>query len=264
MAKQVGPIFLVRTIDNLIFYKMDGKYYVRMKPCFPDIRRSPRFRGTMKSARRMGRASRIGAALYAELPGGLKQFSQYRVLTGAAFLLLKTGKTEEEALELLWARQKDLVERGCAIAATVYEGLAMHFRREWMLWAYAEEAMAMIEEGKPDEAVLAVLWKLYASEFEEGYREEGVFLHELPEVEEKAMKRKRDIEMRRTMVVLADGRMVVMQAKPARKEGRRCNLRPEKSNLRPERSDISPPGRAENSGAQERRRAGQGGIPATV
>jgi len=52
----------------------------------------------MQSARRMGRASRVAAALYAELPGGLKQFSQYRVLTGAAFLLLKTGKTEEEAL----------------------------------------------------------------------------------------------------------------------------------------------------------------------
>jgi len=86
--------------------------------------------------------------------------------------------------------QKDLVERGCAIAATVYEGLAAHFRREWMLWAFAEEAMAMIEEDKPDEAVLAVLWKLYASEFEAGYREEGVFLHELPLVEEKAIIRK--------------------------------------------------------------------------
>jgi len=208
MAKQVGPIFLERTIDNLIFYKMDGKYYVRMVPSFPDIRRSPRFRGTMRSAWRMGRASRIGAALYAALPGGLKQFSQYRVLTGAAFHLLKAGKTDEEALSLLWARQKDLVERGCAIAATVYEGLAVHFRREWMLWAFAEEAMAMLEEGKPDEAVLAVLWKLYASEFEAGYREEGVFIHELPLVAEKAIKRKKDIEVRGGMRVLADGRMV--------------------------------------------------------
>ncbi|HSC38228.1 MAG TPA: hypothetical protein VLD19_10165 [Chitinophagaceae bacterium] len=176
-------------------------------------------------------------------------------MTGAAFLLLKKGKTEEEALELLWVRQKDLVERGCAIAATIYEGLAAHFKREWMLWAYAEEAMAMLEEGKPDEAVLAVMWKLYASEFEEGYREEGVFLHELPEVEEKAIKHAKDIERRSRMVVLADGKMVVMQAKPARKEGRRCNLRPEKYNLclekynpcpeksnpRLENSDVSPP-----------------------
>ena len=239
MAKQVGPIFLERTIDGVIFYKMDGKYYVRMAPSFPDIRRSPRFAGTMRSARRMGRASGIGAVLYAALPGGLKQFSQYKVLTGAAFHLLKAGKTEEEALALLWARQKDLVERGCAIAATVYDGLGVHFRREWMLWAFAEEAMAMLEEGKPDEAVLAVLWKCYAREFEAGDREEGGFIHELPEVEEKAIQQKTNIEMRSTMRVLADGRMVFRQAKPARKAVRRRNLRTENSDMSPpDYSDI--------------------------
>ena len=248
MAKQVGPIFLVRTIDDLIFYKMDGKYYVRMKPSFPDIRRSPRFRGTMRSARRMGRASEIGAALYAELPGGLKQFSQYRVLTGVAFRLLKAGKTEEEVLTLLWARQKDLVERGCAIAATVYEGLGVAFRREWMLWAFAEEAMAMLEEGKPDEAVLAVLWKLYASEFEVGYRSEGVFIHELPLVEEEAIRRKRDIEMRSEMVVLADGQIIDTRYSIARKAYRARYIQ-EQTLL---------------EGAQERRRAGPDGIPAPV
>jgi hypothetical protein len=115
----------------------------------------------------MGRASKIGSALYAALPVGLKEFSRYRVLTGQAFHLLRAGKTDAEALELLWVRQKDLVERGCAIAAAVYEGLGVGFRREWMLWAFAEEAMAMIEEGKADAAVLAVLWQVYAAEFEE-------------------------------------------------------------------------------------------------
>ena len=246
MAKQVGPIFLERTIDNIIFYKMDGKYYVRMVPGFPDIRRSPRFRGTMRSARRMGRASKIGAALYAELPGGLKQFSQYRVLTGAAFHLLKAGKTEEEALALLWARQKDLVERGCAIAATVYEGLGVGFRREWMLWAFAEEAMAMLEAGKPDEAVLAVMWKVYASEFEVGYREESVLVHELPEVEGKAIRRKRDVEVGSEMLVLGDGRIVDSRYLLVKKTYARQYIR----------------GLRLLEGAQERRRAGPGGIPA--
>jgi len=245
MAKQVGPIFLERTIDGVIFYKMDGKYYVRMAPSFPDIRRSPRFAGTMRSARRMGRASRIGAVLYAALPGGLKQFSQYKVLTGTAFHLLKAGKTEEEALELLWARQKDLVERGCAIAATVYEGLAVHFRREWMLWAFAEEAMAMIEEGKPDEAVLAVLWKLYASEFEAGYKEESVFIHKLPEVAEKAIRQKRDIERRSAMRVLANGRMVDSRYSVVQKKCSKQYIQVQTL----------------LEGAQERRRAGPGSIP---
>ena len=227
MAKQAGPIFLERTIDNLIFYKMDGKYYVRLAPVFPDIKRSPRFRGTMRSARRMGRASKIGAALYAALPRGLKQFNRYRELTGKAFYLLKAGKADAEALELLWTRQKELVESGTAIAATVYEGLEAGFRREWMLWAFAEEAMAMIEAGKADEAVLAVLWKLYASEFEGGYKEEGSFLHELPLVEEKAIRRKRDIALRNRMVVLADGHILL-------------------------------------EGAQERWRVGPGSVPAPV
>jgi len=175
MAKQVGPIFLERTIGNIIFYKMDGNYYVRMKPSFPDIKRSPRFRGTMQSARRMGRASKIGAALYAALPEGLKQFDKYKALTGEAFRLLKWGKTDAEALEIIWLQQKDLVERGCAIAATVYDGLGASFRQLWMLWAFAEEAMEMIKAGKTDEDVLAVLWKTYAAEFETGYREEDTF-----------------------------------------------------------------------------------------
>ncbi len=177
MAKQAGPIYLERTIDDLIFYKMDGQYYVRMKPSLPDIRRSPRFRGTMRSARRMGRASKISAALYAALPEGLKQFGQYRVLTGEAFHLLKAGKTAEEALALLWVRQKDLVERGCAIAAMVYDGLGMAFRREWMLWAFAEEAMQLLKAGKRDEEALALLLQCYATEFADGYREETAFKH---------------------------------------------------------------------------------------
>ena len=31
MAKQCGPAFLECTWDELTFYKMDGKYYVRKK-----------------------------------------------------------------------------------------------------------------------------------------------------------------------------------------------------------------------------------------
>ena len=119
----------------------------------------------------------MGAALYAALPEGLKQFDKYRALTGEVFHLLKAGKTEEEALELLWVRQKDLVERGCAIAATVYEGLGMAFRQEWMLWAFADEAMEIISPGKGDEEVLALLWNIYAAEFASGYKEEIVFKH---------------------------------------------------------------------------------------
>ncbi len=175
MAKQAGPFFLERTIDDVIFYKMDGRYYVRLKPCLPDIRRSPRFRRTMVSAKRMGRASKIASALYAALPKGLKRFDRYRALTGAAFYLLREGKTDKEALALLWARQQDCVESGCAIAAAIYDGLRLSFRQEWMLWAFAEEAMVMLKEGKREAEVLETLRAVYAAEFDRGYREENVF-----------------------------------------------------------------------------------------
>lgn len=177
MAKQTGPIFLVRTIGMLIFYKRLGHYYVRMKPRMPDVRRDRRFRGTMRSAGRMARASKIGSALYAVLPEGLKQFKRYRALTGEAYHLLKAGHTDEQAMALLWARLKDLVERSCAIAMAVYDGLGAGFRREWMLWSFAEEALEMIKEGRDDQDVLNTLWKVYASEFEIGYREEQAFVH---------------------------------------------------------------------------------------
>ena len=181
MGIQRGPIYIVRTIAMLVFYKRLGHYYVRMKPRMPDVRKDKRFLGTMRSAGRMAIASKIGSALYAILPEGLKQFKRYRALTGEAYHLLKAGKTDQQAMELLWTRLKDLTERSCAIAMTVYDGLGAGFRREWMLWAFAEEAMEMIKEGRPDQEVLASLWSVYAGEFQNGYREEKAFVH-LPQV----------------------------------------------------------------------------------
>jgi hypothetical protein len=206
MAKQRGPIFLERTIAMLIFYKRLGHYYVRMKPRMPDVRKDRRFRGTMRSAGRMARSSKIGSALYAVLPEGLKQFKRYRALTGEAYHLLKAGHTDEQAMALLWARLKDLTERSCAIAMAVYDGLGAGFRQEWMLWSFAEEAMEMIKEGKADQDVLTALWNVYGSEFESGYREEKAFVH-VPRVSKRTIVLKKNAGIPKLMLVPPVGKV---------------------------------------------------------
>ncbi|HSC38532.1 MAG TPA: hypothetical protein VLD19_11685 [Chitinophagaceae bacterium] len=188
MARQVGPIYLTRTIDGVIFYKMAGKYYVRMAPCFPDIRRSPRFAGTMQSARRMGRASKIGAYLYAALRIDHKHFGMYRVLVGEAAMLLKTGLEDQEVLERVRLQGWKLLAQSGQIAAAVYGFLPDYFRRLWMLAAYEEEAREMLKAGKGFDEVFRQMWDVYASEFMPGYREEADFEYadddDLPEMAE--------------------------------------------------------------------------------
>jgi hypothetical protein len=208
MARQVGPIYLTRTIDGVIFYKMDGKYYVRMAPCFPDIRRSPRFAGTMQSARRMGRASKIGAYLYAALRADHKHFGMYRVLVGEAAMLLKTGMEDQEVLERVQLQGWTLLVQSGQIAAAVYGFLPDYFRRLWMLAAYEEEAREMLKAGMGFDEVFQHMWDVYASEFIPGYREEADFEgteDDIPEMDEYVMpraQRVRDILPQRSVVAL--------------------------------------------------------------
>jgi hypothetical protein len=97
---------VVGTIDDLIFYKMDGKYYIRMKPCIDpkQVKFGKRYRNTMRSARRLACGSKIAALIYKALPEGEREFSMYRVMVGEAVRLLKVGKTDEEVLGVLKER----------------------------------------------------------------------------------------------------------------------------------------------------------------
>jgi hypothetical protein len=105
MAKQVGHILLERrTIGDLVFYKMDGQHYVRLKSSLTGkrVKTSPRFRRTMFYASLMGRASKIGSLIYKALPENWRQFWMYRAFTGEALTMLKEGKNEEEIKNFLW------------------------------------------------------------------------------------------------------------------------------------------------------------------
>jgi len=106
MAKQIaGLCFLEGTIDDLTFYKMDGQYYVRVKSSLSSqrVKTSPEFKWTMIYARLLARASKIGSAIYKELPPGWRQFWMYRSFTGEAFTLLKENPyTDDQVKQLLW------------------------------------------------------------------------------------------------------------------------------------------------------------------
>jgi hypothetical protein len=105
MAKQCGPVYFEKTVDDLVLYKMCGEYYARAKSTLTAkrVKTDEAFARTMRSANRMAGASKIGSAIYQALPPGWRQFWMYRSFTGEAFLMLKTELyTTEEVEQALW------------------------------------------------------------------------------------------------------------------------------------------------------------------
>jgi hypothetical protein len=103
MAKLLETPVFPGTEDNIVVYKRWGRYYIRTKSTLTGkrVKTSASFRNTMKSARLLGKASKIASAIYQRLP--TKAFEQYRKLTGAAMKHLKAGLSEEEVVKKLTA-----------------------------------------------------------------------------------------------------------------------------------------------------------------
>jgi hypothetical protein len=104
MAKQVGPIFLECTWDDLTFYKMDGKYYARKKSRLTreKVLRHPAFEKTRFYASHLACASKIASSIYKDLPIHWRQFWMYRDFTSEALNMLNTGFTAQDAYDYLW------------------------------------------------------------------------------------------------------------------------------------------------------------------
>lgn len=100
MAKYIGegrPPF-VGTREDLTIYKFkDGEqYYVRQRSSITTkrIKKDRVFAGFRNSSVRMKDASPIASEIYRQMP--VKEYVQYREITGKALLLLKAGYTAEE------------------------------------------------------------------------------------------------------------------------------------------------------------------------
>lgn len=98
MARQVGDIKIVGTVEDLCFYKMEGAFFVRMKSSLTGKRfwKDKAFAGSRRSAGLLGRASSLASRLYHQLPNEKKDRDAFRQLTGKVKLLLKDGCMEEE------------------------------------------------------------------------------------------------------------------------------------------------------------------------
>lgn len=103
MAKQAGDYFIEGTIDDLTFYKMEGKYYVRMKSSLTGKKfwKHKAFEGSRKSAVLLGKASGIASLFYRGYPKEKKYKGLFNAIVGKAKLWLKDGKCEEEIMLLL-------------------------------------------------------------------------------------------------------------------------------------------------------------------
>src|ERR1019366_6875840 len=104
MAKQVGDIKIIGCIDNIQFYKMDGKYYARMKSSLTGkrVKQDKAFALTMVYASMLGMASKIASSVYRLIPKKTREHRYFRKLTGKANRLLKEGISVQEVYEQLY------------------------------------------------------------------------------------------------------------------------------------------------------------------
>jgi hypothetical protein len=91
------------TIGPICIYQMHGQYFLRTRSSLTGkrVKKDPAFRKTMMYAALLGKASRIGSAVYAAIPAGKKQHALYRKLTGEAMTWLKYEWKEEDIIAYL-------------------------------------------------------------------------------------------------------------------------------------------------------------------
>jgi hypothetical protein len=103
MAEVFAPFPIQGTMCNLTFYMIEGRNFVRAKSSLTrrKVLCSPQFKNTRHNASVLAKASKIGSVVYNALPAYWRQGWMYRSFTGEAYIMLKTGKKEEEIQQLL-------------------------------------------------------------------------------------------------------------------------------------------------------------------
>ena len=103
MAKQAGDIFIKGTIDDLCFYKMDGKYYVRMKSSLSGKRfwKDKAFEGSRKSCSRFGEGNQLASIVFQFVNKERRANRLFPFLRTKAIGLLKEERGAEEVISVL-------------------------------------------------------------------------------------------------------------------------------------------------------------------
>ena len=104
MAKQAGPLLFSGTIDNLTFYIMNGKGYVKQKSCLTGkrVKTDPQFENTRRNAKWFGRGAQLASPVYRKLPAQKKQGEGVMGrMTARASALIRQGLSEEAVVKQL-------------------------------------------------------------------------------------------------------------------------------------------------------------------
>ena len=103
MAKQTGPVKIVGTIGNICFYKMEGKYYVRMKSSLTGKQfwKHDAFAGSRRSCKRFAEGNKLASKVYRMIEKEKRAYKLFCFLKKRAVLLLKEGKGVLEVEKVL-------------------------------------------------------------------------------------------------------------------------------------------------------------------
>ena len=103
MARQIGEIKLTGTIDDITFYKMEGKYFARMKSSLTGKKfwSNKAFEGSRKSCSRFGAGNKLASKVYQMIEEEKRVYPLYCFLKKRAIQLLKEEKSVEEAEKIL-------------------------------------------------------------------------------------------------------------------------------------------------------------------
>ena len=110
MAKQVGIIPITGTIDNLTFYELNGKYYVRKKSSLSGkrVKTNACFSNTRRNAKWFAEAVRLTKQVYYELLFTFpNRFSIWHPMRNRAQQLVREGMPGTEIILLL---RKEFIE----------------------------------------------------------------------------------------------------------------------------------------------------------
>jgi hypothetical protein len=100
MAKQMGTVFFSGTIDNLTFYYMNGKPYVRQKSCLTGkrVKKDPQFENTMRNANWHGRGTQLAAPVHNSLPKEMRLQGLMGKMGAWAAKLIRKGLSEADII----------------------------------------------------------------------------------------------------------------------------------------------------------------------
>jgi hypothetical protein len=103
MAKQSGTVFFEGTIDDLTFYKMNGKYYVRKKSRLTGkrVKKDPQFENSRRNAKWFGQAAQLASKVYRQLPADHKFHGKFGDMTAMASCFVRAGLSAEEIIAKL-------------------------------------------------------------------------------------------------------------------------------------------------------------------